>query len=79
MSIDKSGANLAALRVVNAGRDTPTKVCQVKYLNNVIEQDHWAIKRIDGPKVGFKDFRRECHSEWHRDHTYDRQREDEAH
>jgi putative transposase len=45
------------LHAVNAGRDTPTKVRQVKYRNNVIEQDHRAIKRIVGPTLGFKDFR----------------------
>jgi len=29
---------------------------QVKYLNNVVEQDHRAIKRITRPMEGFKDF-----------------------
>ena len=28
-----------------------------KYLNNVVEQDHRAIKRIIKPMMGFKDFR----------------------
>ena len=54
VTIDKSGANLAAL---HAGRDTPIKIRQVKYLNNVVEQDHQAIKRIIRPMLGFKDFR----------------------
>jgi len=54
VTIDKSGANLAAL---HAGRDTPIKIRQVKYLNNVVEQDHRAIKRIIRPMLGFKDFR----------------------
>ena len=57
VTIDKSGANLAALHAVNAGRDTPIKIRQVKYLNNVVEQDHRAIKRIIRPMLGFKDFR----------------------
>jgi transposase-like protein len=56
VTIDKSGANLAALHAVNAKRDTPIKVRQVKYLNNVVEQDHQAIKRIIRPMLGFKDF-----------------------
>ncbi|MEM5332430.1 DDE-type integrase/transposase/recombinase, partial [Paraburkholderia sp. JHI2823] len=30
---------------------------QNKYLNNIIEQDHRAIKRIIKPMMGFKDFR----------------------
>jgi putative transposase len=33
VTIDKSGSNLAALHAVNAGRETPIKVRQVKYLN----------------------------------------------
>jgi putative transposase len=57
VTIDKSGANLAALHAVNAERDSPIKIRQVKYLNNVVEQDHRAIKRIIRPMLGFKDFR----------------------
>jgi transposase, IS6 family len=33
------------------------KLRQVKYLNNVIEQDHRAIKRIIRPMMGFKSFK----------------------
>jgi putative transposase len=57
VAIDKSGANLAALHAVNAERDTPINIRQVKYLNNVVEQDHRAIKRVIRPMLGFKDFR----------------------
>jgi putative transposase len=57
VTIDKSGANLAALHAVNAERDTPIKIRQVKYLNNMVEQDHRAIKRRIRPMMGFKDFR----------------------
>jgi transposase-like protein len=57
VTIDKSDANLAALHAVNAERDTPIKIRQVKYLNNIVEQDHRAIKRIIRPMLGFKDFR----------------------
>ncbi|MEM5331988.1 DDE-type integrase/transposase/recombinase [Paraburkholderia sp. JHI2823] len=57
ITVDKSGANLAALEALNAGRDTPIKIRQNKYLNNIIEQDHRAIKRIIKPMMGFKDFR----------------------
>ena len=32
-------------------------VRQVKYLNNIVEQDHRAIKRITRPMLGFKSFR----------------------
>ena len=30
---------------------------QIKYLNNVVEQDHRAIKRVVRPMLGFKTFR----------------------
>ncbi|MGF6301073.1 IS6 family transposase [Paraburkholderia sp. WC7.3d] len=56
VTIDKSGSNLAALHAVNAERETPITIRQVKYLNNVVEQDHRAIKRITRPMLGFKDF-----------------------
>jgi transposase-like protein len=57
ITVDRSGANLAALEALNAGRSTPIKVRQNKYLNNIVEQDHRAIKRIIKPMMGFKDFR----------------------
>jgi putative transposase len=56
ITIDKSGSNLAALNAVNAERETPIKVRQIKYLNNIVEQDHRAIKRRIRPMLGFKDF-----------------------
>ena len=31
-------------------------VRQIKYLNNILEQDHRAIKRITKPMMGFKSF-----------------------
>jgi len=57
VTVDKSGANLAALKAINAERETPIKIRQNKYLNNIVEQDHRAIKRIVKPMMGFKDFR----------------------
>src|SRR5476651_1108524 len=57
ITIDKSGSNLAALHAVNAERETPITIRQVKYLNNLVEQDHRAIKRITRPMLSFKDFR----------------------
>jgi putative transposase len=57
VTIDKSGANLAALEAINADRETPIKIRQSKYLNNLIEQDHRAIKRGTRPMLGFKTFR----------------------
>ena len=57
VAMDKSGANKAAIDVVNDGREHPVVVRQVKYLNNIVEQDHRAIKRITRPMLGFKSFR----------------------
>jgi transposase-like protein len=57
VTIDKSGANLAALEAINVDRDAPIKIRQCKYLNNGVEQDHRAIKRRTRPMLGFKSFR----------------------
>ncbi|MFM0341960.1 IS6 family transposase [Paraburkholderia fungorum] len=57
VNMDKSGASLAALQAINAARETPIRIRQVKYLNNRIEQDHRAVKRRTRPMLGFKDFR----------------------
>ena len=59
--IDKSGANLAGLDNMNvtlilAGWYWLIEVLQVKYLNNIIEQDHRFIKKITRPMLGFKSF-----------------------
>jgi transposase-like protein len=56
-TIDKSGSNLAALEAINANRETPIKIRQSKYLNNLVEQYHRAIKRRTRPMLGFKTFR----------------------
>ena len=57
VTIDKSASNVAALEAMNVGRRKPIVVRQVKYLNNIVEQDHRAIKRRTRPMLGFKDFR----------------------
>jgi transposase-like protein len=57
VTIDKSGANPAALEAVNADHETPNKIRQSKYINNLVEQDHRAIKRRTRPMLGFKTFR----------------------
>jgi putative transposase len=59
--IDKSGANLAGLQAVNAilkfaGGGRTVEIRQVKYLNNILEQDHRFIKRITAPMMSFKAF-----------------------
>ena len=58
VNMDKSGANLAGLQKIND--DLPEEqtitIRQVKYLNNMVEQDHRGIKRITKPMLGFKSF-----------------------
>jgi putative transposase len=54
--IDKSGANTAAIVSYNANHDTDVEIRQVKYLNNIVEQDHRAIKRRVRAMLGFKAF-----------------------
>jgi len=59
--IDKSGANLAGLQNVNwlllqHGWFWLIEICQVKHLNNMIEQDHRFIKKLTRPMKGFKSF-----------------------
>ncbi|PXX37182.1 transposase-like protein [Undibacterium pigrum] len=56
VAMDKSGANKAAIDAVNVGWQMPIIVRQVKYLNNIVEQDHRAIKRITRPMLNFKSF-----------------------
>ena len=56
VAMDKSGANKAAIDAINAGRSVPIVVRQVKYLNNIVEQDHRSIKRITRPMLNFKSF-----------------------
>ena len=57
LTMDKSGANKAAMDDINGRGETPIIVGQVKYLNNIVEQDHRAIKRITRPMLNFKSFR----------------------
>lgn len=60
--MDKSGANYAGIENINllmllAGWiGFFVEICQVKYLNNIIEQDHRFIKKITKPMMGFKAF-----------------------
>ena len=58
VNIDKSGSNNSAILTVNK-RSLSTKkikIRKVKYLNNIIEQDHRRIKRRIRIMTGFKEF-----------------------
>lgn len=60
ITIDKSGANTAAIHAIRADSGADMEMRQSKYLNNLIEQDHRALKRIVRPMLGFKNFRCAC-------------------
>ncbi|WP_131764464.1 IS6 family transposase [Legionella drozanskii] len=62
---DKSGANKAGIDTINlrlallfmiGGLFLQINVRQVKYLNNIVEQDHRFIKKVTKPMKGFKAF-----------------------
>jgi transposase-like protein len=57
ITMDKSGVNKAAIDEIIAGMDAPMVVRQVKYLNNIVEQDRRAIKRVTKPMLNLKSFR----------------------
>jgi len=66
VTMDKSGANKAGINTINlhlvilfmlGGPFLQLTIRQVKYLNNIVEQDHRFVKKITKPMKGFKDFR----------------------
>ena len=65
ITIDKSGANKAGIDAINLQLIIfsllgcaliQIDIRQIKYLNNIVEQDHRGIKRITKPMMGFKAF-----------------------
>ena len=59
--MDKSGANFVGLENINlllmlAGIISFVEILQIKYLNNLVEQDRRFIKKITKPMMGFKAF-----------------------
>ena len=65
VTMDKSGANKAGMNTINlhlaalfllGGPFLQIAVRQVKYLNNIVEQDHRFVKKITKPMKGFKAF-----------------------
>jgi len=53
----RAGADTAAIEGMLADSGTDIQLRQSKYLHNIVEQDHRAIKRIARPMLGFKSFR----------------------
>jgi putative transposase len=56
ITIDGSAANEAAIKRYNEEHGTTIEIRQIKYLNNLVEQDHRGVKRITRPMLGFKSF-----------------------
>src|SRR3989441_5713088 len=56
ITIDGSAANEAAIKRYNKEHGTAIIIRQVKYLTNVVEQDHRGVKRVTRPMLGFKSF-----------------------
>jgi transposase-like protein len=56
ITIDGSDANAAAITSYNDEHGTAIAIRQIKYLNNIVEQDHRGVKRVTRPMLGFKAF-----------------------
>lgn len=58
VTVDKNAAYSVAIEALKDDEtlEAKTELWQVKYLNNVIEQDHTNIKRVVKPTVGFQSF-----------------------
>ena len=59
IAVDKNPAYPLAIDELKNEKILPKNVGirQIKYLNNIIEQDHRSIKRIVNPMLGFQSFR----------------------
>ena len=58
ITVDKNPAYPKAIQELIAAKKLPqiVKLRQSKYLNNIVEQDHRAIKRLVKPGMGFGSF-----------------------
>jgi hypothetical protein len=56
ITIDQSGSNTAAIKHYNKTLKTAIGIRHSKYLNNMVEQDHRAVKRLVRPMLDFKSF-----------------------
>ena len=60
ITIDRSGSNTTAIKRYNTTHKTAIIIRHSKYLNNIVEQDHRAVKRKVRPMSGFKLFWAAC-------------------
>jgi transposase-like protein len=56
ITIDGSDANEATIKRYNEEHGSNIIIRQMKYLNNIVEQDHRGVKRVTRPMLGFKSF-----------------------
>ena len=56
ITIDRSGANTAAITRYNQTHKMTIIIRHSKYLNNIVEQDHRSVKRLTRPMLGFQSF-----------------------
>ena len=58
VTVVKSGSNKAALDYFNEEleKESQYEIRQIKYLNNIVEQDHRFVKKRTKPMLGFKNF-----------------------
>jgi hypothetical protein len=56
VTINGSDANEAAIKRDHEDHGTHLSIRQVKYVNNLVEQDHRGVKRVTRPMLGFKSF-----------------------
>src|SRR6201982_3498181 len=56
ITMDGSDANEAAIKSYNEAHGTAIIIRQVKYLNNIVEQDHRGVKRGTRPMLGLQAF-----------------------
>jgi IS6 family transposase len=58
ITVDKNPSYTAAIEILKKNKELPQEILirQVKYLNNIIDQDHQFIKKRTNPMLGFKSF-----------------------
>src|SRR5438067_13723020 len=54
ITIDGSAANEAAIKSYKEEHGTAIAIRKIKYVNNIVEQDHRGVKRVTRPMLGFK-------------------------
>ena len=60
ITVDQSGSTTAAIHHYNQVHKTAIVMRQSKYLNNLVEQDQRAVKRLTRPMLGFKSLWAAC-------------------